>query len=201
MIDVKSIAQMQVETTALWHRSPYENNYEGALAIACQQHRFNYELWHEEDIARSKEVSDAQIANVKRAIDRLNQQRNDWIEKLDDCLTQIIESRAIQVSPEARQNSETPGSIVDRMSIMALRIYHLGEQLERTDCDEAHLKKVSERLAICRLQRADLENCLKDLLQDIAAGAKRHRTYRQFKMYNDPSMNPYLYKQQFRQSA
>lgn len=201
MIDVNSIAEMQVETTALWHRSPFENAYEGVAAIACQQHRFNYELWHEEDIARSKEVSDAQIANVKRAIDRLNQQRNDWIEKLDDCLTEIVETCGIQAKPDARANSETPGSIVDRMSIMALRIYHLGEQLERTDCDEAHLRKVSERLAICRLQRADLQNSLQDLLQDIEAGSKRHRTYRQFKMYNDPSMNPYLYKQQFRQSA
>lgn len=201
MIDVKSIAQMQVDTTALWHRSPYENSYENALDIACQQHRFNYDLWHEEDIARSKEVSDAQIANVKRAIDRLNQQRNDWIEKFDDYLTDIVEKRGIQASAGARQNSETPGSIVDRMSIMALRIYHLGEQLERTDCDEAHLRKVSERLAICRLQRADLENCLQELLQDVEAGVKRHRTYRQFKMYNDPSMNPYLYKQQLRQSA
>ncbi len=201
MIDVSAIFAMQIDTTAKWHHHPYDNLYEGAIAIACQQHRFNYDLWHEEDIARSKEVSDSQIANVKRAIDKLNQQRNDWIEKFDDYLSDTLERCSINPAPTARQNSETPGSIVDRMSIMALRIYHLEEQLERTDCDAAHIQKVSDRLAICRIQRMDLRQCLEELLHDIETGVKRHRTYRQFKMYNDPTLNPYLYKSKMIQVA
>ncbi len=131
----------------------------------------------------------------------MNQQRNDWIEKLDDFLSELIQAKGISPKPNARQNSETPGSIVDRMSIMALRIYHLEEQLQRTDCEEAHIRKVSDRLVICRVQRLDLKVCFQELMDDIQAGVKRHRTYRQFKMYNDPTMNPYLYQQKLRQVA
>ena len=191
--DVEQIAAMQVDSTARWHREPIDNPYSGLLSVACEQHRFNYELWHQEDAARDEHASDATIAQVKRNIDRLNQRRNDWIEKLDDHLTDSLEAAVLPQSVGTPQNSETPGSIVDRMSIMALRIYHLEEQLTRTDVDPPHVEKVSARLAICRLQRADLQLCLTQLLNDIAAGRKRHRTYRQFKMYNDPAMNPYLY--------
>ena len=191
--DVKKIAAMQVDATARWHREPIDNPYSGHLSLACEQHRFNYELWHQEDAARDEHASDATIAQVKRNIDRLNQRRNDWIEKLDDHLTDSLETAAAPQLADAPQNSETPGSIVDRMSIMALRIYHLEEQLHRTDVDSQHVEKVSRRLAVCRLQRTDLQLCLTQLLDDIAAGRKRHRTYRQFKMYNDPAMNPYLY--------
>ena len=79
---------------------------------------------------------------------------------------------------------------------MALRIYHLNEQLDRTDIDEAHIDKVTHRIAVCRLQFADLSQSLRELLADIYAGTKRHRTYRQMKMYNDPSLNPYLYRRE-----
>ena len=191
--DVKSISEMQVDATERWHRQPIDNPYSGHLALACEQHRFNYELWHQEDAARDEHASDATIAQVKRNIDRLNQRRNDWIEKLDDHLTNSIDAAGVPQPASAPQNSETPGSIVDRMSIMALRIYHLEEQLERADVDAEHIQKVSQRLAICRLQRSDLQLCLTQLLEDVASGRKRHRTYRQFKMYNDPAMNPYLY--------
>ncbi len=112
--------------------SAIENQYEGFLGLVCQQHQFNYQLWHQEDIARSPTVSDSEIANVKRAIDRLNQLRNDWIERLDDALTRHLEEQSIVASPDAPQNSETPGSIIDRLSILALRIYHL-EETARTD--------------------------------------------------------------------
>ena len=163
------------------------------MELACQQHRYNYELWHQEDQARSPDADDSTIAAVKRAIDRLNQQRNDAIEKLDDWLTEHLQATGIQPRVDASQNSETPGSIVDRLSILALRIYHLDEQLKRSDVDEAHRLKVSQRLAICRVQQEELARSLSQLLEAIVAGTKRHRTYRQFKMYNDPTLNPYLY--------
>jgi hypothetical protein len=200
MIPIDEILSMQAECVTRWHSEPVNNPYESdgeavsLMAIACRQHQFNYLLWHEEDIARSREVTDSQIANVKRNIDRYNQARNDWIERIDDWITDDLAKQSITGREGARLNTETPGSAIDRLSIMALRIYHLDEQLMRDDVDDSHREKVNTRLAICRLQRHDLSQSLKELLVDIYHGAKRHRTYRQLKMYNDPTLNPYLYK-------
>ena len=193
-VDVQKILQLQADTVAQWHVGPIENNYSGLFETICQQHSFNYQLWHEEDIARCPESDDSRIAQVKRAIDRFNQQRNDWIERIDDELTDWLEANQIEPSENAKLNSETPGSVIDRLSIMSLRIYHLEEQLQRDDASETHLESVQRKLAVCFLQRDDLAQSLQELLDAIAAGQKRHRTYRQFKMYNDPSLNPYLYQ-------
>ena len=199
MHSVNEIIEMQVASVTRWHLEPIDNPYTNLgvvlslFATICQQHQFNYLLWHEEDIARSPDVSDARIAEVKRNIDKYNQARNDWIEKIDDWITSDLEKSALQCSPKARLNTETPGSAMDRLSIMSLRIFHLDEQLERTDIDQPHRDKVNMRLAICRLQQKDLGQSLQELLVEIYAGAKRHRTYRQMKMYNDPTLNPYLY--------
>ncbi len=194
MIDVKQITDMHRETVERWHAAEIDNPYDDFLDIACQQHSFNFWLWHEEDIARSPDVGDARIAAAKRAIDGYNQQRNDWIEKLDDAITDEIELRGISPGRDAPINSETPGSVIDRLSILALRIYHLEEQLERTDVTREHLDSVERKIAVCLVQHEDLSTALAELLGDIFAGRKRHRTYRQFKMYNDPALNPYLYR-------
>ncbi len=195
MIDVQQVLELHERTVALWHSQPISNDYEGVMQLVCQQHIFNYELWHQEDIARSHNVSDAEIARVKRAIDGLNQARNDHIEKLDDWLTEQLNAHQIAPAAQASQNTETPGSAIDRLSIMSLRLYHYREQLQRTDTDEAHAAKVQLRLALCEEQRRDLSRSLADLLTDILAGRRVHKTYRQMKMYNDPSLNPYLYQQ------
>ena len=136
MFDVSQVLQLHEDTVARWHQQPIENSFEGILGLICTQHRFNFELWHQEDIARSPDVEDSEIAKVKRAIDRLNQARNDHIEKIDDWLSEEIERRGITPSENARLRTETPGSAVDRLSIMALRLYHYREQLEREDVDE-----------------------------------------------------------------
>ncbi|MFN7625731.1 MAG: DUF4254 domain-containing protein [Pirellula sp.] len=203
MIDVESINELHVSTVARWHREPIDNPYgdptastDCVLPVVCQQHQFNYLLWHEEDIARSPDVSDTQIARVKRNIDKYNQARNDWIEKVDDWITESLQAKHVSLQDGARLNTETPGSAIDRLSIMSLRIYHLEEQLGRSDIDQSHIDKVTHRIAVCRLQFADLSQSLSQLLEDIYAGRKRHRTYRQMKMYNDPSLNPYLYDRQ-----
>ncbi len=199
MHSFKEIVELQVDCVSRWHHEPIDNPFakdgvvSSLLATVCQQHQFNYLLWHEEDIARSPRVSDAKIAEVKRNIDRFNQARNDWIEKIDDWITVDLEERSIQSVANAKLNTETPGSAMDRLSIMALRIYHLDEQLTRVDIDQQHREKVNVRLAICRLQQKDLSQSLNELLMDIYSKAKRHRTYRQMKMYNDPTLNPYLY--------
>lgn len=198
MWNAQRIAQFQIDMVALWHSAPFAANEADWMALVAQQHRYNYELWHQEDIARSPDVSDAQIAAVKRAIDRLNQQRNDWIERLDDWLTEHLGGVGVVVRPDARQYSETPGSIVDRLSILALRLYHLREQLDRTDIDQSHRDKVDGRLRICAIQQQELVQCLDELIADMLAGRAKHRTYRQFKMYNDPTLNPYLYGSQQR---
>lgn len=193
MLDVASITQLQHEMVARWHHTAVDNSAEGFLWLVCRQHGFNFLLWHEEDIARSPEVGDTKIAQVKRAIDRYNQQRNDAIEKLDDWLTDDLTTRDITPLVNARLNSETPGSMIDRLSILSLRMYHLQEQAERRDATPEHVQSVQQKLAVCRVQHADLAQCLVEALGDIYAGRKRHRTYRMFKMYNDPALNPYLY--------
>jgi seryl-tRNA(Sec) selenium transferase len=195
MLDVEELRQMHEFLVDRWHQQEVDNPYDGIKAIVCQQHAFNFLLWHEEDIARSPNVGDEKIAAVKRAIDGYNQNRNDWIEKIDDAITNWLGEIGMEADEAAPLNTETPGSAVDRLSIMSLRLYHLHEQIERTDVDPAHIESVQHKIAVCRLQQADLSQSLDELLDDIRCGRKRHRTYRQFKMYNDPALNPYLYDQ------
>lgn len=195
MLDVEELRQMHEFLVDRWHQQEVDNPYDGIQAIVCQQHAFNFLLWHEEDIARSPNVGDEKIAAVKRAIDGYNQNRNDWIEKIDDAVTDWLGEIGMEADEAAPLNTETPGSAVDRLSIMSLRLYHLHEQIERTDVEPAHIESVQHKIAVCRLQQADLSQSLQELLDDIRCGRKRHRTYRQFKMYNDPALNPYLYDQ------
>lgn len=194
MVSVSAITQLQRDTVALWHNSPIENNYSDLLQVVCEQHRFNFLLWHEEDIARSPDVTDTEIAKVKRNIDRYNQQRNDAIEKIDDYLISDLASQNIVASPHAKQNTETPGSTIDRLSILALRLFHMEEQIQRSDASSDHIRRCQDKLTILQAQHSDLSSSLQELLNDIYAGQKRLKVYRQFKMYNDPTLNPYLYQ-------
>jgi hypothetical protein len=194
MIDVNAITELHRETVERWHQmNAADNRYNDFLALVCEQHKRNYLLWHEEDIARSPDVSDSEIAAVKRRIDKLNQERNDHIEKLDDMLIEKLAEWGATPRPRAKLNTETPGSSIDRLSIIALRLYHMTEQASRPDATEEHHARAETRLAILREQRDDLAKSLGQLLADIFAGRKQLKVYRQFKMYNDPSMNPYLY--------
>jgi hypothetical protein len=190
---VKAVNKLHRETVVRWHQQDPDNAYTDLLGTVCQQHQYNFLLWHEEDIARSPDVSDARIAMVKRAIDGYNQQRNDWIERIDEALVELLGEQGVKPAVDARLNTETPGSAMDRLSIMSLRIFHLEEQLERTDVDQVHIDRTNGRLQRCRLQEADLSNSLTELLTDLAAGRKMLKVYRQMKMYNDPTLNPYLY--------
>lgn len=195
MIDVRAITELHLETTKRWHEHAIDNPYFGFLRVVCEQHQRNFLLWHEEDKARDPAASDEQIAAVKRRIDKLNQERNDWIEKLDEAILRTLEMWSVRPRPRAKLNTETPGSAIDRLSILALRIYHMEEQVLRMDVDEAHRERSQQRLAILYQQKKDLARALQSLLADIFAGKRVMKVYRQFKMYNDPSYNPYLYQQ------
>jgi hypothetical protein len=194
MIDAAVVVALQRDMVVRWHAQDVDNPYEGFLGLVCRQCSFNYLLWHEEDIARSPDVSDGEIARVKRSIDRYNQQRNDAIEQLDDWITAKLTELGVVSLPSVGLNSETAGSVIDRLSILALRIYHLHEQTQRADATAEHLQSVERKLAVALSQLDDLSQCLQELIDDIFAGRKRHKTYRQMKMYNDPTLNPYLYQ-------
>lgn len=194
MIDMKEVTDLHRHLVVRWHEVPVDNPCEGFLAIVAEQFGFNFQLWHEEDIARSPDVGDAKIAEVKRKIDRYNQLRNDRIEKLDDWITERLEALGITPDGGVPQNTETIGSGIDRLSILALRIFHLQEQLDRADATEAHRQSVAKKLAIAAEQHVDLSRSVQQLVDDTFAGRKRHKTYRALKMYNDPSLNPYLYQ-------
>ncbi len=159
-------------------------------SLVLQQHRANFDLWHEEDAARNPDASDAEIARVKHAIDRLNQQRNDLVEQIDLALLKLTPDQ----NSAAPLHSETPGLIIDRLSILALKIFHTGEEAGRADATEAHRSRNRDRLAVLQAQRDDLVACLGELWAQIVSGQRRFKLYRQLKMYNDPTLNPVLYR-------
>jgi hypothetical protein len=156
-------------------------------------HRNNHLLWDEEDQARRTDVADALIAANKRAIDRYNQQRNDAIEKIDEALLARI--AGVMPATGAWHNAETAGSMIDRLSILALKTHHMHAQTMRTDATPEHVATCTAKLARLDAQRGDLACCLDTLLAHAAEGRAFWRIYRQFKMYNDPTLNPYLYRQ------
>ena len=165
-------------------------------------HCFNCRLWAEEDLARRTTVSAAEIAANKRAIDGFNQARNDATERVDELLLTALglvdaasartDAPISTVPPGARLNSETAGSIADRMSIMALKVHAMRAQTERSDVATEHIESSRVKLARLAQQRDDLGACLEALLADAQAGRAYFKVYRQFKMYNDPRFNPAL---------
>ena len=169
-------------------------------------HLFNSRLWAEEDLARRTQVSDSEIATNKRAIDRFNQARNDATERVDELLLVALglvdpesartDAPVARVPAGARLNSETAGSMVDRLSIMALKIHAMRQQTERTDADVSHIQASRVKLDRLLQQRADLGVCFDSLLADAQAGRAYFKVYRQFKMYNDPRFNPVLVAEQ-----
>jgi hypothetical protein len=179
---------------ARWHEVEPAHLETGLSGRICDLHRFNFLLWHEEDVARCPDVTDARIAAVKRAIDRYNQARNDAIEKVDDWLVADLAARGVTAPPDAPAATETPGAAIDRLSILELRRYHMREQTERADATPEHRAKAADRLVILDLQRDHLVAALDRLLAEIQAGTRPLRVFRQMKMYNDPSLNPYLYR-------
>ena len=193
-IQVNKIIQFHDACVATpgWVKSTAPQFDEGVWKHIELNHRFNSLLWDEEDKARRKDVSDSEIAANKRAIDGYNQKRQNAIESIDELLLQSLAD--VKLADNARQNSETPGSIIDRLSILSLKIFHMHLQTERTDVDRAHIEACQRKLGVLDEQRADLQKCLDTLLSESEKGLAYFKIYRQHKMYNDPTLNPYLYK-------
>lgn len=189
MLDAFSITGMQDERTLAWHGAEGVADSVGLMALVEKQHRANFDLWHEEDKARDPGASDAEITAVKRAIDVLNQRRNNLMEEVDTLLLTLAGEQNLA----APLHSETPGMMIDRLSILALKIYHTREETRRESATETHRQKNALRLAVLEEQRGDLAGCLDALWAEVANGTRRFKLYRQMKMYNDPELNPVIY--------
>jgi len=195
MLSAAAIVIAQDQLTREWHGMPDAPH--GAsdpwAALVTRQHRANFDLWHIEDEARTPGASDARLADVKRRIDRTNQLRNDLAEQLDRTLLDWLGPQNLP-NQSAPLHSESPGLIIDRLSILALKIYHTREEAERSDASPDHAARNRARLAILEEQRADLAHCLDILWRETLAATRRFKLYRQLKMYNDAALNPAIYR-------
>jgi hypothetical protein len=209
MIVIQDIVPLQEGLTRSWHDQPDgdfgrerprpeseletdEKVREAWLRLVARQHHANFDLWHIEDEARRPGATDAELAAVKRRIDLTNQLRNDLVEDLDKMLLGWLGKRGLP-NATAPLHSETPGLIIDRLSILSLKIFHTREEAERSHAPEGHGERNHERLAILEKQRRDLAGCLADLWKEIMEGKRRFELYKQLKMYNDPALNPAIY--------
>jgi hypothetical protein len=197
MHSIESIPELQDQLTLRWHQEAMETWLPPAdriTALFARQHLANFELWHTEDAARTPGATDADLARVKRRIDETNQRRNDLSEAIDSALLEELASQHLP-NPEAELNSESPGLIIDRLSILALKIFHTHEEIVRPGAPNGHAERNRERLDILLAQRSDLAACLTSLWSQTLNGTRRFKLYRQLKMYNDPMLNPAIYSQ------
>ncbi len=201
MLSADAIVKLHDERTRDWHLAQISGEetpapgdaVEAWLRAVARQHRANFDLWHIEDEARTPGASDADLARVKRNIDRTNQLRNDLAEELDRALLNWLEPQGLP-NTSAPLNSESPGLMIDRLSILALKIYHTNEEARRSDAEQGHVQRNLNRLDILKGQRDDLAGCLEALWRETLAGTRQFKLYRQLKMYNDPALNPSVYR-------
>ena len=171
-------------------QNPYEKeSIEYSLYLKCW---IDTVQWHYEDIIRDPHIDPIEALSLKRRIDKSNQDRTDLVEEIDSYFRQYYS----HVTPldDARLNTESPAWAVDRLSILALKIYHMHEQVNRQDASADHIAKCQAKLQVLLEQQKDLSLAIDQLLEDIEAGRKYMKVYRQMKMYNDPATNPILYK-------
>lgn len=170
--------------------NPYDNGtIENRLYLKCW---IDTVQWHFEDIIRDPHIDPIEALALKRRIDRSNQDRTDLVEQIDSYFRQKYSK--VKVLPDAHINTESPAWAIDRLSILALKIYHMREQVERQDASKEHKDTCTAKLNVLLEQQQDLGTAIDQLLEDIQEGRKYMKVYRQMKMYNDPSTNPVLYK-------
>jgi uncharacterized protein DUF4254 len=193
-ISSPQVISLQDRYTAAWHREvasapPSLTGFERALT---EQHLANFELWHAEDAARTPEASDQDLARIKRFIDAANQRRNDLTEQCDVFLLNFLSQQNLP-APGAELHSESPGMILDRLSILSLKLFHTHEEIDRPEAPPGHGERNQQRLHILIEQRDDLAGSLDRLWQQVLSRQRGFKLYRQLKMYNDPALNPAVY--------
>ena len=174
--------------------TPMENPYRRQSIDSILYHKcwIDTVQWHLEDIIRDPNIDPVEALKIKRRIDKSNQDRTDMVEDIDTYLRELY--HGIKPFPDATINTESPAWAIDRLSILALKIWHMQEQTERTDADPTHIAICHGKLEVLKEQQRDLSLAIDQLLDDIVSGRKYMKVYRQMKMYNDPDTNPVLYK-------
>lgn len=170
--------------------NPYAN--EGIDHLLYLKNWIDTVQWHYEDLIRDPDIDPKAGMDLKRLIDASNQRRTDVVEQIDDWFLQ--EFSGIEVNDDAELNTESPAWVIDRLSILALKIYHMQEQVNRSDTDNTHVQKHKQKLAVLLAQQTDLSESFDNLVTAIKSGIKKMKVYRQMKLYNDPETNPILYK-------
>ena len=193
MIDVKKIIALQEQNVIEWHNSLLGSCLESPWIFIEENNRWNFKLWHEEDIARVKDIEAERIVIAKRNIDSFNQRRNDAMEKIDEWVLNSMVDFENLLSKELPLHSETPGMMIDRLSIMGLKKYHMNEEANRLGTSEKHRELCADKVMLLNEQINDLAFCLHGVLEKIKNGQLKFKVYRQLKMYNDPTLNPQLY--------
>lgn len=174
--------------------APIQNPYATGSFEALLYHKnwIDTVQWHLEDIIRLPDINPTEALAIKRRIDKSNQDRTDRVEQIDDYFLEAFKN--IQAPAHTRINSETPAWLLDRMSILMLKIFHMEEQTKRTDASAEHIAKCQSKLNILLEQKTDMRAAFDELMEDIGKGVRRFKVYRQMKMYNDASLNPMLYQ-------
>ena len=171
------------------NHNPFEN---GSIEhLLYEKNWVDAVQWHLEDIIRNPQIDPAEALVIKRRIDRSNQVRTDMVEYIDSYM--LDKYKDVAVAADAKINTETPAWAIDRLSILALKIYHMNQEVIREDASEEHRAACQKKLDVLLSQRVDLSTAIEELIEDIEAGRKYMKTYKQMKMYNDPALNPVLY--------
>ncbi len=191
MIDVELIVELQRHAVAAWHDEIILSKHAFPWKYIEENNHYNFLLWHEEDVARIRDIDPLRMVTAKRNIDRYNQLRNNAIENIDEWILTILHAGSDDMLP---MHSETPGMMIDRLSIMSLKRYHMFEETTRPGASAEHIAKCSYKVEVLDEQIEDLAGCLRNVLELLRLGELKFKVYRQFKMYNDPQLNPQLYK-------
>jgi len=173
---------------------PMQNPYSVGSFEALLYHKnwIDAVQWHLEDIIRDPNIDPVEALKLKRRIDASNQERTDMVEYLDSYFLDLYKD--VKTNENTPLNTETPAWAFDRLSILQLKIYHMEQEVKRTDVSKEHILKCQEKLDVLLQQEIDLSTAIEQLLQDFAAGRKKMKVYKQMKMYNDPNLNPVLYR-------